>query len=287
MELLAAFLAFLAVGLAAMGVAEVLQARRRLPLPFLGPEEPAARTPALWEVWAGLASSLFGPGRVAALERKLVWAGRPFGWTGEQMASLQVGAAVGAVFLLLPLGYLGLGPGGILFAALGGLVGYMAPQAIVDRRVEQRQRSLARDLTTAIDLIAVGVEAGMPLAEAMRQVALRMPEPLRGELLRTVQEMMASTREQALAAMAERTGLPEVSRLAWILQQGARYGTPVAQTLRQYSADLRRIRGLDLQARAASLPVLMLGPMFLFGLLPLMIIILGPVVMQLAAAFRM
>lgn len=286
MEFLAGFFAFAAVALTAFGIAVTRMMRRPLPVPHVLSGEPD-RLPTLTDVLGHMASSVFGAAKMDALRRKLMWGGQPHGWSAEQVTAFQVAAAAAGAFILLPLAWAGLGPAGILFGAFGALMGYMAPQAIVDRVAEARQRALSRDLPIVIDLIAVGVEAGMPMADAMRQVAFRMKDPMREELLRTVQDMIASTREQALSSMAERTGLADVARLAWILHQGDRYGVPVAETLRQYSADLRRSRSLDLQARAAALPVILIGPMLIFGVLPVMAIVLGPMALEVAKVFQM
>ncbi len=63
-------------------------------------------------------------------------------------------------------------------AAFGLLAGYL-PVAVLNGRARRRQRELADVWPEAVDNLASAVRAGMSLPEALSQLSLRGPEPLR------------------------------------------------------------------------------------------------------------
>jgi tight adherence protein C len=64
------------------------------------------------------------------------------------------------------------------------------------------------------------------------------------------------------------------------LIQGIQYGTPLSQSLRILSAEMRAKNLIALEERAARLPVLLMIPVILFILPSLFLVIGGPVAIQ-------
>jgi tight adherence protein C len=60
------------------------------------------------------------------------------------------------------------------------------------------------------------------------------------------------------------------------LQQTAKFGTPLAQSLRVLAAEMRTARMTRAEEKAARLPALMTVPMIIFILPTLFIVLLGP-----------
>lgn len=67
-------------------------------------------------------------------------------------------------------------PVGVAFALIAGYL----PVAVLRGRAQRRQRELAEVWPEAVDNLASAVRAGLSLAEALAQLAVRGPEPLRG-----------------------------------------------------------------------------------------------------------
>jgi len=235
--------------------------------------------------FAALAEALLGGPYIRFLDQKLAWAGQPGEWTGARVAAAQVGGALGAFFLLGPLFALALGPAGLLAGTLGAVMGFFFPRAWLDRKAEERQKAINNALPAYMNLVALGVQAGLPLPEAMRRVAQRLDGPLAEESMRTVQEMAAASRSVALNNWAQRTGVTGVARLSWILHQAERYGTPIADVLRDFAQDLRRERLMAMQAAANALSVKIIFPLMVFGLGPILALLMIPVFMSMKGAF--
>ncbi len=70
-------------------------------------------------------------------------------------------------------------------------------------------------------------------------------------------------------------------RLAVTLMQSMKFGTPLGETLRVLSAELRRERLLAAEEKAGRLPALLTIPMVLFILPSIFCMLLGPAVIQL------
>ena len=87
-------------------------------------------------------------------------------------------------------------------------------------------------------------------------------------------------REEALTKFAERVDRPTVRSVVMTLAQTMQYGTPLAQSLRVMSAELRNDTLVKLEERANRLPVLMTVPMIVFLLPAIFLVVGGPAVLH-------
>jgi tight adherence protein C len=69
-----------------------------------------------------------------------------------------------------------------------------------------------------------------------------------------------------------------------MFQQTERFGTPLAEALRQLAAEYRTAALLAVEARAAQLPAILTVPMIVFVLPPLFIVLVGPAILQVMAS---
>jgi tight adherence protein C len=168
--------------------------------------------------------------------------------------------------------------------ALG--VGYMGPDIWLSRRVRKRQHRLRLSLPDALDLLVICVEAGLGLDQAILRVSqeLKHVHPQLSDELQLVNlEMrLGKTRIEALRALSTRTGVDDIKALVAMLVQTERFGTSVAQSLRVHSDTLRIKRRQRAEEQAAKAPVKMV-PVLVFFIFPaLLVVILGPAVIQLS-----
>jgi len=168
----------------------------------------------------------------------------------------------------------------LLYGVVPGVVGYYLPQYWVDKRVEKRQTEIIQGFPDALDMMLVCVEAGQSLDQSIIRVAKesRAGYPaLADEFDMVSQEVKAGKeRTQVLRDMSDRVGIPDVASFVTTLVQSATFGTPVAEALRVYSADMRDKRVMRAEEKANMLPTkLTLGTM-LFTVPPLLIILIGP-----------
>lgn len=132
------------------------------------------------------------------------------------------------------------------------MAGWLPIGVIRGRAAKRRQRR--RDLwPEVVDNLASGVRAGLSLPEALGQIGLRGPEPLRPEFLAFARDHAASGRfDEALDHLKERLADPVADRLCEALRITREVGgSDLGRLLRSLSQFLRedaRIRS-ELEAR--------------------------------------
>lgn len=168
----------------------------------------------------------------------------------------------------------------LVFAAIG----YYVPQVIVDGRITARQKALLAPFPDALDLLVTSVEAGLGLDAAFRRVSneLRSAAPeLSFEFQLVNQQTSAGmTRIDAMKSLAKRTGLTEIKQLVNMLNQSERFGTSIARSLRVHSEITRQKRMARAEEEAAKVSPKLTVIMILFLLPCLMVVLLGPAVVQ-------
>ena len=171
-----------------------------------------------------------------------------------------------------------------LCGLLGAGAGWFLPIYVVRRLATRRVRTVERGLPDAIELLVVAVEAGLALEDSLERIVveLRRSQPaLAEELSILVADLkLLPNREEALTKFAERIDRPTVRSVVVTLAQTMQYGTPLAQSLRVMSAELRNDTLIKLEERANRLPVLMTIPMIVFLLPAIFLVIGGPAVLQ-------
>ena len=80
--------------------------------------------------------------------------------------------------------------------------------------------------------------------------------------------------------LARRTNHPGVKSVAMALTQAERYGTPLGSALRVMAKENREMRLSAAEKKAAALPPKLTVPMIVFFLPVLMMVILGPAMIQ-------
>ena len=171
-----------------------------------------------------------------------------------------------------------------LLIGVSGL-GFMLPRFILKRMITERQHRIKVGLPDALDLTVICVEAGLALDQAMMRVGedLRHAHPeLSNEFHLVNLEMRAGKpRVEALQNLAARTGADDIRQLVATLVQTDRFGTSVAQALRVHSASLRTERRQRAEEQAAKTSIKMIIPLVLFILPSILIVTLGPAIIQL------
>lgn len=200
---------------------------------------------------------------------------------------LSLALVLGAIiFLAAPLSSLLLS---ILASLAGAAFGWFLPLMIVNRKLKRHAKAVGSGLPGGLELLAICVEAGLSLETGLQRVAreLKGAQPaLADELALTWAEIsILPSRDQALANLAERVNLPSVRSVVGTLAQSMRYGSPLAQSLRNAAEEMRGEQLLQLEERANRLPALMTVPVMLFIMPTIFLIVGGPAVLRLMDIF--
>jgi len=171
----------------------------------------------------------------------------------------------------------------------GFLLGFIGPSFYLDSKVTARKRIIKNAFPDAIDQLIVCTEAGLGLDAGLQRVAkdTLLSNPIMGYELGLVNaELRAGVaREQALKNLVSRTGVEEIRNFAGALSQSIRFGTSIGSTLRNFADELRDKRMQGAEEEAAKLAVKMLFPLAFCFFPGIFIVLLGPAVISIYAAF--
>jgi tight adherence protein C len=165
-------------------------------------------------------------------------------------------------------------------SATAGVLGYFAPGIYIKNLTKKRAKRIQLALPDGLDLMVICAEAGLSLDSTLMRVARELentwPE-LAEEFGITAAELtFLPDRRQAFENLANRTDMSSIRGVVNTLTQTAKFGTPLAHSLRVLAAEFRDARMFRAEEKAARLPALMTVPMILFILPTLFIVLLGP-----------
>ncbi|HEX5936926.1 MAG TPA: type II secretion system F family protein [Actinomycetota bacterium] len=221
--------------------------------------------------------------------RKLLLAGNPTGWDAERVLAFKIMGVIGGIILGFFVSTLigGFSPFiRIVVIVLMGFIGFVVPDSLLNRRVEERQREILRTLSDTLDLLTISVEAGLSLNAAIAQVVQNVPGVLSAEFARMLQEIQLGVpRADAFRNLAERTDVEELNAFALAMIQADVFGVSIASVLRTQAQQLRIKRRQRAEAKAQQTPVKIVFPLILCILPALFIVIVGPGAIQIWESF--
>ena len=235
--------------------------------------------------WLGVrVSGLIGDETYQRLDDQISLAGDYLGLTPEEYVSLSIVSSI-LTSLAGALTGFALDNNVTLFAIVGLGLGAAIPYLQISGEGQRRQKEINRGLPYVIDLMALGMSAGLDFPGAVRQVVEKSsnPEdPLIEELTRVLQELsLGRTRKQALTDFAKRTPSPAVTEFVAALSQAEDRGNPVAEVLQIQAGVSRMRRTVNAEEAAAKAGVKMVGPLFLLFAC-IMLLVMGPMVLKLS-----
>jgi tight adherence protein C len=246
----AVVLAVAAALLAAAGIVELAAAglRRRS-----ADRVPAARDGRPWPAaLACLGARLGVPTPPVDLARRLEAAGSPAGLDVAEVMAVKWGGALAAGLAALPSAAVlpgRLGPVAIIAAPAGA---FLAPDAILTRRIRGRHAAIAAELPDVLDLLHVAAAAGLPPLRAFGEVGRRHRGVLAAELRTTASRTaLGVPRAQALEHLTRRCPHGGVVALVAALRRSERHGTPLGPTLHALALDARAQQAQRTRDRAA------------------------------------
>jgi tight adherence protein C len=254
---------------------------------LLAPLRERVVTPVLGWI-SGLGRRLTPAGYADNARRKLMLAGRASPEDVDRFLALRV-ITIALIpvwfvlaFFVLPLtGNLRLMVFGLL-----SLFSVLGPDAILNRRVAERQHQIRVKLPDILDLLVISVEAGLGFEQALDRTVASVPGPLSAEFTRVLNEVRAGqSRAEALRALDERTDVAEVRSFVLAILQADTFGVSIGRVLRTLADEMRVKRRQLAQEQAQKAPVKMLIPM-VFCIFPaLFVVVIGPAVINIYEQF--
>lgn len=227
-------------------------------------------------------------------KKELISIGRLLSYAGFRSAdsvSFYFGLKLGISFLFggLYLAFIFLSGGldfrHLVFAFFPLGLGYYLPGILLKSRITSRSGKIRRELPDALDLLLICIEAGLSFDMALFRVSREMNNVtpiLSGEFSQYFLETQSGLpRKQVLKNLAERNGVTSLDSIVNVLIQSSRFGTDIAEALRIYSNSLRQERQKNAEEKGAKISTKLTFPLIMLIMPALLIIILGPAIINL------
>jgi tight adherence protein C len=211
----------------------------------------------------------------ARLDRQITYAGDYWGLVPEEFLALSmISAVAGGAFGMI---YAALLKKGVLYVVFGAVLGGLMPYLQVTGIEQERRKHIQNGLPFVIDLLALGLSAGLDFVGSLRQVVEKSSNPndaLVEELTYVLQELsVGKTRKQALTQFAERAPTEAVREFVGAIVQAEERGNPLGQVLQIQAEASRQRRSVRAEEAASKAGVKMMGPMVLvFAAIMLLIV---------------
>lgn len=174
------------------------------------------------------------------------------------------------------------------FPAAGGVTGGLLPWIWLRDSAARRQHAILRALPYALDLLTLSVEAGLDFVVAIARIVDRLGStPLGHELRQMLRELqMGKSRKEALRDLKGRVALMDMDFFVSALVQADEMGAGIGPVLRAQADGIRERRFQRAEELAAKAPVKIIFPLMAFILPVTLVVILGPLAIQLLDQFR-
>jgi tight adherence protein C len=237
--------------------------------------------------FAGLALKLNPRSTLDSISLRLLAAGMSRSITPTSFLAMKGAGALGGGFLGFALGAASGGPTmGLLLGLGAGFGGFVAPGFVIGMRGRKRREQIRAQLSDALDLLAVSVEAGLGFDGALAKLTEHMDGALAEEFALTLGGMrIGESRHDALKKLAERAATPEVASFTRAIIQADQLGISLGRLLRVQAADARLKRQAVAEEKAMKSPIKMLFPTVLFIFPAMFLVILGPAFLNLSEIF--
>ena len=181
-------------------------------------------------------------------------------------------------------------PKTILSITLGGiLIAYVVPRIILGIQAKSRLARIQKGLPDALDIVRMCLSGGLPLRDSLYKVAHEIEffhPDMAVELEVVRRHAEADTMTKALGEFASRMDADDVSALASLVSQSEKTGTHVANAVMEFSDGMRRQSKQRAEERANRTTIKMLFPVIMCLAPPILILLLGPPMLEMRSFFR-
>jgi tight adherence protein C len=227
--------------------------------------------------YTGLIDKLASGTALTKIERNVMLAGRPDGWSVRRIVIAKI--VLSGIGVLLLLTMISGNPSAVpfLIGIVATGVGYFAPDILIQKRAEARQTAIQQELPDVLDQVTISIESGLGFEAAFARIGERRSGPLAGEIVRTVQDMrLGMSRRDAYQSMADRTDVDDLRRFVKSVIQAEQFGVSIASVVRTQASEIRFKRRKRAEATALKVPVKIIFPLMACILPVLFIVILTP-----------
>jgi tight adherence protein C len=189
-----------------------------------------------------------------------------------------VGIVVAAVSIVLAVKTVASPLMAVLLVVILGGVAVIGPGAWLDARARQRQAEVSAELPEALDLLALCLEAGLGLTQALDRVASRGDSLLSRELRMVLSDISVGLPvDQAFHRFAIRVGSDDVKTVAALVSKGTSLGSGIGGLLRDQVNTMRDRQISELETLAGKASAKLSLPLSICLLPAGMMLLMGPI----------
>ncbi len=145
-------------------------------------------------------------------------------------------------------------------------------------RIARRQSACLREMPTLIDVITLGLSAGLSFDASLSLYCDRYQTELSQAFAEAMLSWQAgvSSREEALEDMASELGVDALARFAAVVGESLTFGSPLALALEVQARAIRDEQRAQVEEEIEKAPVKMLVPLGVLVVPAMLLAILGP-----------
>ena len=169
------------------------------------------------------------------------------------------------------------------YILIGGIIAtifaYGLPRIILSSIASKRRQEIENAFPDALDMIAMSVEGGLPIQDAVGRVSDEFKTTHRAlskELLIISRQTDTGSVQQAMSSFAERIDMPEIGAWAALMSQSQRLGGKMAGSFIQCADRMRHNRKTRAEQAGNTASVKLLLPTVLCLAPPVFILLIGP-----------
>ncbi len=170
----------------------------------------------------------------------------------------------------------------LLIGAFVGLLGsFFYNNYMMNTRRRQRTTRIEMTLPDFFDMLTTTIEAGLGLSQALTKVCEEIDSPVSEEFQEYLRETrIGSSPREAFENMIERTDSDTFKQVISSIAQASEMGLGLGKSIRSQTEFMRKIQYERMKKKAMQAPVKMSIPLVLFIFPALIIVVIGPAIIQ-------
>lgn len=170
---------------------------------------------------------------------------------------------------------------------LGSVIGWFSVSWALTQEMMARKQALEKHLSEALEVICLGLRSGLSFDFALQLYCECFDSVLSSELCLASREWNAGlkSREQSLRDVASTYDSVIFSRVVENIIRSMRFGSPLSESLEVLAVESRQRHKALIEEKVMKAPVKMMLPVGTLILPSMLILVLGPVILDLAEGF--
>lgn len=217
------------------------------------------------------------------LEDRLTWAGLRSKISTAGFCEARVRLALVASVAFLVLGMIFSTELAMLGFVIGLLIGFNLPDMSIKKSAKLRRKEMESHLPEMLDVVALGMRSGLSFDSSLLIYTSHFDTSLSQEVELAQKKWTSGLerRDDALRALAKTYDSKLFSRCVETIVRSIRFGTQMAENLERAAAQARVVYRTSREEAVAKAPVKMMIPTGTLILPAMLIMVLGPVILEL------